>query len=345
MTTIGTINPIDVELDITKVKVSSNDTTPGYLQDKLQSTSDVTVSVANEGANELIQVGLSSKVTAGSYTTANITVDSKGRITAISNGSAPPTSDAGGDLDGTYPDPIVKAITTTAGSQSLEIGNITNGQFLQRSGNTIIGASASATSSATATNVTETRSGCVRYESITDPVDNTVVASSTISNTTLTLTGTPHPDYPRALDITITTDASAITAGTVTVTGIGASGENVTFATSLILGANTSSVINSGLAFATVTAAIVSGYAGGGGDSIKIGKAKAVGLPASKTPTPSNFSVYKVVANNANVAVSGYTQSSTYGTIYPTSGNWTDNTTYEFWYTYQVTPTQNSHSH
>jgi hypothetical protein len=506
MTTISSVNPIDVDLDITTIKVSSNDTTPGYLADKFQSSTEVSVTVANEGGNEYVQAALlPTTVAVGSYNTANITVDSKGRVTAASTGSVPSaaaaggdlanaypnpavkaistgsqalaignitngqflqrsgntivgasassgsyaggdldgtypnpavkaitttdgprsleigdiadgeflkrsgstiigatisvsndaggdldgtypdpsvvaitttagsqtlaigniadgeylkrsgntiigaassvSTDAGGDLDGSYPDPIVIAITTTSGSQSLEIGNITNGQFLQRSGNTIVGASASATSSTTATNVAETRSGCVRYEAVTDADDDSVVVSATISNTTLTLTGTANPDYPRALDITITSDATQITAGTVTITGVGASGQSAVFATSLILGANLVSVVNTGIAFATITSVVVSGYAGGGGDSIKVGKAKAVGLPGSYSPTPSGFSVYKAVANNANSAVSGWTVNSTYGTIYPTSPNWVDSTTYEFWYTYQVTPTQNSHTH
>lgn len=46
---------------------------------------------------------------------------------------------AGGDLGGTYPSPSVAALTTTTGPTSLVIGAVADGQFLARSGSTIIG--------------------------------------------------------------------------------------------------------------------------------------------------------------------------------------------------------------
>jgi len=175
-----------------KVKVSSNDTTAGYVEDKLLAGTNVALTTQNEGGNET-------------------------RTIAVA--SAAPSGSASGNLGGTYPGPSVAGITETSGPTSLTIGAIADGQYFKRSGTSIIGETGSSPDEKVKCDSADTPAGYLEDKAIAGT--DVTVTKSVGPNKTLTFdlrTLSPSPagtyNYPSQVIIDAKGRATAATGGT-----------------------------------------------------------------------------------------------------------------------------------
>lgn len=207
-------------------------------------------------------------------------------------------------------------------------------------------ADGTAASGATAgTNVAEERSGTIHYVMPIAEELVTIKADALCVDGAIVVAGQPGT---RGLALRITIAANPITAGNITLVGVGPSGEAISEVKSLIT--NVSVTLYTNHAFAKVTSGTVAGLVGGGGagDNLSIGVSTKLGLVGCKVPAPTAWAVHKTTVAASTIlgpvdeAVAGV--DATYGTVSPTTAP-NGAKCFDFYYTYTVTPTQNTHTH
>lgn len=170
----------------------------------------------------------------------------------------------------------------------------------------------------------------VRYENVpAADLTSVVAALDPVANGALTIAA--QPKFPCKLQVRLVDANGSISAGTVTLVGVGVNGQAVTQTIALTGGTATTTTTD---VYATLTSATVASIAGAAaGDTIGIGPSSALGLPAVVGFT--SLSVFKSCANETNEAVG--TVDATAGSIVPTTAP--DGTVdFDFWYKFSVTP-------
>jgi hypothetical protein len=199
------------------------------------------------------------------------------------------------------------------------------------------GASTTATNqAATATSQAVAHSGCCRYVNPIAEEVVSIVANVAMADGAQILAG--QPDYPRKLRVDITDGDASVTAGIVTIVGVGADGSALSEAVDLTGG---TAVKVTDDAFATVTSATISALAGEtGADLIGIGVDSALGLPIPAAAT--SVAVNKTIVDSADETVAGV--DTTARTVDPTSAPDAAKD-FDFYFSYELTTVQDSHNH
>lgn len=147
-----------------------------------------------------------------------------------------------------------------------------------------------------------------------------------------------QPDVPRKLQISIVEGGAPITAGTGTLVGVAWDGTALSEEKDLTGGAKVMATTD---AFASVTSFTVTGLVGGGaGTTISIGVGAAIALPIPAGA--ANVAVFGSYVDGVKEAVG--TVDGTARTIAPTTAADAAKV-FDFYFQYDVTPTQTSHNH